>query len=173
MKRFFLFWAIILLLAVFQTSLLAPWFADYLYPDLILIFVILTVINFGFQGTWGWVIAAGFVMDILAYSRVGTHVIIFVLAAYVVSFISRRFSVVDKGLGIIFIILLMPVITTLDFFGVPILQNVSLENKIFTLNSFYSIGITTLENILLFFAFYPLFLKFKKYYSPVQFRMSK
>jgi len=173
MKKFLLIWSIILLAVIFQTSLLAPWFADYFYPDLMLVFVILAVVNFGFHGTWIWAVLAGFTMDIFAYSIPGTHVIIFSLAAYAVSFISWRFSVADKGLGIIFIIILMPAITALDFWGVPMLQNTSLENRILTLQSLYSIGVVALENIILFFVFYPLFLRLKKYYSPAQFRLSK
>jgi rod shape-determining protein MreD len=173
MKKFLLIWSVILLLIIFQTSLLAPWFADYFYPDLILIAVISAVVVFGFQAVWIWVVVAGATMDVLAYSRIGTHVIIFSLVAYAVSFISRRFSVGDRGVGIVLIVVLMPAITALDRWGMPLLDGASSAGGLFTLGSFFAIGITALENIILFFAFYPILLRIKKKYSPTQYRMNR
>lgn len=173
MKKFLSALAIILLLVIFQTSLLAPWFGDYFYPDLLLVFVVSVVAIFGFQSTWSWIVLGGLIMDLFAYSRIGTHVIIFMLSAYAISFVSRRFSIGDRGLGLGLIVVLMPFISLLGFWGVPFLNGISPVGKMFSANSFYSVSLITLENLLLFFIFYPTLLKLKKRHNPSQFRMGK
>ena len=173
MKKFGLFLLIALSLVIFQTSLLAPWFADYFCPDLLLVCVVSIVAIFGFQATWNWIALVGLIFDIFTYSRIGTHVIVFILSAYVISFVSRRFSIGERGLGLLLIVALMPFVTLLDFWGGPFLSGISAGRGLFSLQTFYSTVVIALENLVLFSMVYPIILRIKKQHTPFQFQMGK
>jgi rod shape-determining protein MreD len=68
----------------------------------------------GFSAFLGWAIFAGIMYDLASYSLVGTHVFIFLLIVYFVSFFSRRFSVERKIVGLILFFMLVVVSTFLS-----------------------------------------------------------
>ncbi len=99
-KNLFLFLFFFLIILV-QTSGLGIFFPERVVPNLVLAFVLAGAITFGFSETWKWAIAAGILMDIFTYSRVGFYVLLFVLSAYFAGFLSRRFLLESRVLGVL------------------------------------------------------------------------
>lgn len=173
MKKSILILIAVLILVIFQTSFLAPWFSGYFSPDLLLASLMAATVIFGFNQVWSTVIAAGMIMDLFSYSRLGSHVVIFILAAYLISFVSRRFSVSDKGLGIAVAFFWITLATWLENWGMLFLENWGNQKIFFSLSLAESFGLSALANIALFFATHSLLKKIKKYYYPAKFKFGK
>lgn len=71
--------------------------------DFVLMGVISWVIISGFEKVWPYVVVMGVAIDLLAFDRVGENVILFILVAYFVSFISRRVLIEGKGWSLLLI----------------------------------------------------------------------
>lgn len=82
---------IIVLFVLFQYSFLNLLFPKDIVPSVISVFVVSYVAILGFEKSWKWVVVLGVLVDLFTFSVVGKNVIIFVLLAYLVSLISRRF----------------------------------------------------------------------------------
>lgn len=104
MKRIFLYAAIISLVVVLQKTAMPVIFHYGYLPDLLMMLVLAWTIAYGFENSLWLAILAGFIYDLLSFMPTGTHVLIFVLMIYFVSFFSRRFLVDLKGTGALLVL---------------------------------------------------------------------
>lgn len=88
---------IIFFSAILQLAVFSNIFFWGLGPNILLLLVIFWVIRDGFEGTLFQDILAGFVLDLVTFSVVGTNVAAFLLVAFLISFISKRFLVVARN----------------------------------------------------------------------------
>ncbi|MFC1644661.1 hypothetical protein ACFL08_01385 [Patescibacteria group bacterium] len=97
----------VVVLVLFQYSFLNHAFAGYNVPSIILTAVVVYVVNNDFNKSWPWVIFIGVLADIFSFSVIGKNVIIFIIAAYLTSFLSRGFllSQNEKRVGVVFFLL--------------------------------------------------------------------
>lgn len=173
MKRFFLILICVLVLVVFQTSFLAPWFSGYFCPDALLVFLMAGSVIFGFNSVWKTAILSGLLMDLFTYSRIGSHVILFVLAAYAISFISRRLSVSDRGLGLVGALFWIALATWFENWGLVFLENWGNQRFFISAELLRSFAFSALVNVGFFFLGYKYLKKIKKYYHPSEFKFVK
>lgn len=173
MKRTFALFLSILALAAFQASFLAPWFSGYFSPDALLAALMAGTMIFGFQRIWGAVIVSGLAMDLFSYARLGSHVVIFILAVYLISFISRRFSIGESVPGMALALGWVAVATGLENWGSLVLENGRSQGFFLSSALAQSFGFSVLANIGFFFASYSVLSKIKKYYYPAGPRFAK
>lgn len=103
MKKKIIYFVILISVIFLQLSLVPAFFDLSKGPDLVLMLVLAWTIRDGFEKFISWMILAGVLNDLLDYSSVGTHVIIFVFSSYMVSFLSRFFVVQIRGIGFLFL----------------------------------------------------------------------
>ncbi|EKE19619.1 MAG: hypothetical protein ACD_8C00133G0018 [uncultured bacterium] len=101
MKKKIIYFLMILLAIILQTSVLPIVFRSSIPGDLVLMLVLAGVVLDGFFAYFWWAIFAGILYDLATFVQVGTHALVFLLSIYFVSFFSRRFSVEVKGVGIL------------------------------------------------------------------------
>lgn len=110
MKKIFLILAIIILAVILETSVLPLLFSGGNIPDLTLVLLVSGVAVFGFQSVWIWGIAAGFILDIFSFRKIGTSIFSFAIFSYSISFFSRRLIFEEKIGGVfsssVFIVLM-------------------------------------------------------------------
>jgi rod shape-determining protein MreD len=102
-----------LILLVFQTSVLPPFFPKGFFPQAAIMAVVGSTIIFGFNRALPWLITAGAILDMGNTGTIGPQIILFVLSAYAVSFFSKRFLVEHKAWSqaiIFFFILLVTIL---------------------------------------------------------------
>lgn len=112
MKKKFVYFLMIFLAIVLQTSVLPVVLKSYATGDIVLMLVLAGAVLDGFAGFLGWAIFAGILYDLASFQQVGMHALIFLLVVYFVSFFSRRFSVEIKGSGV-FLFSLFVVVATI------------------------------------------------------------
>lgn len=95
-KKRLIYFSIICAGIILQTSIFPALFSGRFIPQAMLTLAMALTIILGFSSALPWVIAAGLFLDFFSYARVGESIIILVLAAYLVSFFSRRFLVESK-----------------------------------------------------------------------------
>jgi rod shape-determining protein MreD len=173
MKKFIFIFLISISLIIFQTSFLAPWLGGYFSPSPLLVTLMAGVVIFGFNQIWGGVILAGLLADALNYSRLGSHVVIFIFCAYLISFVSRRFSVSDKGLGMVIAFFWVLLATWIENWALIFLENWGNQKMFFSFDLVKSFGAATLINIGLFFVSYYFLKKIKRYYYPAEFKFNR
>ncbi|EKE18454.1 MAG: hypothetical protein ACD_9C00333G0002 [uncultured bacterium] len=101
MKKRIVYFFILLLAIIMQTSVL-PIISKLQSPgDIVLMLVLVGAVLDGFFGFFWFAIFAGIFYDLASYTQLGVHALIFLLVIYFVSFFSRRFSVEIKGVGIL------------------------------------------------------------------------
>lgn len=88
--------------------------------NLAMLMIISWIIIRGFEKMWLWVVILGFLSDIFLGGRVGIHVVFFILFAYFISFISRRFIIERRfsGFALVMIFILVGnfIFSLLDLF---------------------------------------------------------
>lgn len=99
MKKKIIYTFIFLIVIIIQTSILPVVLGLNTTGDIVLMTVLAWSVLDGFSAFIGWAAFAGILYDLVAYSPVGEHVIIFLLVVYFVSFFSRRLSIEFKGIG--------------------------------------------------------------------------
>lgn len=104
MKKNLIYSTILICALLLQTGAIPVLFGPKFMPDLLLMLVLAWTIRDGFSGFLSWIIFAGLAYDLLAYAPVGTHVLIFSLSAYMVSFFSRLFLVQIRGAGVLLLL---------------------------------------------------------------------
>lgn len=85
--------AIIFFSVILQTSLLPNFFASGMIPDITLIIIIIWTAKFDFNSVLKWAILAGVMVDLVSFWPIGTDVLSFVVIAFAVNSISKRFLV--------------------------------------------------------------------------------
>jgi rod shape-determining protein MreD len=90
---------IIFLAVLIQISFFPALFSAAHAPNLILLLVISWAIIVGFNDILIWIIITGIISDLVFFKSVGTSVIFFVIVAYGISFLSRRFLVENRNWG--------------------------------------------------------------------------
>ncbi len=100
MKEGIFYFLVLAAALVVQTSILPVFFSSLPIPQLVLMLIIAWIIKSGFRRSLFWVVAAGFLFDLISYGSVGQAIIFFVLAAYAADFFSRRFLVGEGKWGV-------------------------------------------------------------------------
>lgn len=138
-----------------QTSIFPAFFSGKFVPQVMLTLAMALTIILGFSGSLPWVIASGFFLDLFSYARVGESIIVLVLAAYLVSFFSRRFLVESKGWSFIIMFLFVLAATFLRriFFYLILIIGGHAEIKAVGLIFGY-LGSEIICNSILFFSFF-------------------
>lgn len=83
--------------AIFQLAVFPNVFFWGLGPNILLLLVIFWTTQVGFEGAWPKNILAGFMLDLGTFQLTGTNVASFVLVAFFIGFISKRFLVVARN----------------------------------------------------------------------------
>lgn len=107
MKKNIIYAVVIVALLIVQTTVVPVVFGHEFPPDLVLMFALAWTIRDGFTAFLSWLVLAGLAYDALTYLPPGTHVLIFVSSAYLVSFFSRRFLVQIRGVGLALMLFLV------------------------------------------------------------------
>lgn len=76
-----------------QTSFFPNLMSLDIFPDVALILILFWTMQFGFEETWKWAAIAGLMIDLAYFFPVGASIFSFVLIAYIISFLARRFLV--------------------------------------------------------------------------------
>jgi rod shape-determining protein MreD len=168
MKKKFIYCLILFCAIILQTSVLPLVSPAQVMGDVVLMLILAGSIIDGFVLFFWWAIFAGLIYDLVSYSTVGVHALIFLLVLYFVSFFSRRFSVELKGIG-------------LAWFGIFVLAATLLSNLIIALmvawdlqtfsgyfkelGWFKDISIQILYNMILFLICFIVFKKAKKFFA--------
>lgn len=127
-----------------EVSFLPNIFPRSIAPDLVLIIIIIWLREENFEKFWPWVIVAGFLLDILSFSRIGISSFSFLIIFFGVSFLSKRFFVMQKKKVFLASLAIVLGATTAHYFLTNILffvpNNFSIESlslwKVFNLQTF-------------------------------------
>jgi rod shape-determining protein MreD len=140
-------------------------------PDLVMMFVLAWTIAYGFENSLWLAIGAGFIYDLLSFVPIGTHVLIFVLIIYFVSFFSRRFAVDLRGTGVLlvlFFILASEIGSHMLLILAVGFENSFWKEFIGSLGNFKQFIFETLANSILFFVNYAFLKRNKKNYLQIK-----
>jgi len=96
---------------VAQTSIFPAFFSNFSIPQITLMLILVWVTRKNFISQLPWIIIAGFLLDLISYTPLGTTISFFVLAAYAFSFFSRRLLVEKEKWGIVAIFFFIVIIT--------------------------------------------------------------
>ncbi len=154
-KRKLIYFSIICVGIILQTSIFPAFFSSRFIPQVMLTLAMALTIILGFSGALPWVIASGFFLDLFSYARAGESVIVLVLVAYLVSFFSRRFLVESKGWSFVIMFLFVLIATffrRLFFYSILFISGHA-EIKAAGLIFSY-LGSEIIYNSILFFSFF-------------------
>lgn len=168
MKKKFIYIIIILVAIIVQTSVFPAILNINAAGDAVLMAILACSVIDGFSAFLGWAITAGILYDLAAHATVGEHVIIFLPVVYFVSFFSRRFPTDLKGIGLILFIMFVVVATLFSrgIFALITAWNLqTLQGYWKTFGSFYFITISVIYNEILFFAWFVVLKKIKKFFE--------
>ncbi len=112
----------------------------------------------GFEKSLVWIIVLGVLADFSAGFAVGMHIVTFVSIAYFASFLSGRFLVHMRGVGIIWVIFLVCMSTLIIFLLVGVGYGVEINhiNKLFKYFNEKVFFVSCLANLVMFFLWYGL-----------------
>ncbi|HRZ95646.1 MAG TPA: rod shape-determining protein MreD [Candidatus Moranbacteria bacterium] len=97
---------IIFFSAVIQVSVFPRLFPSGLSPEIVLMLVIFWTSRDGFEKTWPKAVLSGFMLDLFYFWPAGTNIIAFALVSYGVGFFARRFTISQKNMGLLVLLLL-------------------------------------------------------------------
>ncbi len=125
MENFFFRAVAVFIIAFFQAYVLASFpFGGQVVGFGLMAAVAWTIIS-GFEKIWMYILGLGILIDLLAFDRVGENVVIFILAIYSVSFISKRLLLASAGWSFLLVIFLIVAVTFFSNFlalGFSLLQ---------------------------------------------------
>lgn len=136
--------------------------------DLILMMILAWSVIDGYYSFFNWAIFFGILYDLISYSVIGTHALIFLLVVYFVSFFSRRLSIDIKGIGILLLLLSVLVVTIGSSFiiaGVQVWKLQTLKGFFESFGGFKEIMVGLFFNSVLFFFSFSLIKKTKKFFA--------
>lgn len=111
MENFFFRMVAVCAIAFFQAYVFASFpFGGQVVGFGLMAAVAWTIIS-GFEKIWVYILGLGVLIDLLAFDRVGENVIIFMLAIYSVSFVSKRLLLASAGWSFLLVILLIVAVT--------------------------------------------------------------
>lgn len=98
MRNFFLRNFIIFFIIFIQINFLDLIFLKNNFINLSVLALISWIIIIGFEKAWLWIVVLGIFNDIFLAEKIGYNIVLFILLAYLVSFISKRF-IIDRKLS--------------------------------------------------------------------------
>jgi len=128
MTHKFLTFIIIFLAAVAQVSLAPNLFPGASVPDIALVLVIIWAARQNFESFWLWAVGAGLILDVVSLGTIGISAVSFLVIAFATSFLSKRFFVVQKGKSFFWMMILVLLGTSVNYFltgGLIALQGAS------------------------------------------------
>jgi rod shape-determining protein MreD len=168
MKKKFVYSIILLIAIIVQTSVLPVISNQNILGDAVLMAVLAWSVLDGFYAFIGWAIAAGILYDLAAYSPVGEHVLIFLAVVYFVSFFSRRLSLELKGIGLALLFMFVIVAMFISKSVISLItawEMQTLNDYWTTFGSLRFIAIQIVYNEILFFIWFVLLRKVKKFFE--------
>lgn len=167
MKNFFIYFVIMLISLVAQTTAVPLFFSPEYMPDIVLMLVLAWAIIDGFNLFFWWAIFLGILYDLISFSFVGSYAIIFILLVYGTSFLSKRFRVEISASGMVVIYFLVLLSTIgekimLIFYDLGIAGIRSEFSD--PLSLIKSLAVISIYNFLLFFFWFIVIKKIKKYF---------
>lgn len=168
MKKKIVYGSILFCAIVLQTSVLPIISPAHSVGDVMLMLVLAGAVLDGFFGFFWWAIFAGIIYDLVSYTTVGLHALIFVLLLYFVSFFARRFSVEFRGVGLFLFMLFVVVATFFSRVIVAMMISWDLQSlKVFWTNvgNFSDIGVQVIYNMILFAFCFVVLKKAKKFFD--------
>ena len=167
MKKKSVYLIILLIAIIIQTSVLPVLMEKNSVSDNVLMLILAWSVIDGFAAFLGWAIFAGIIYDLASYTPVGIHVLVFLAIVYGVSFFSRRISLDLKGVGLLLILLF--ILGATFFSNLLIVFSLTAEDfpHVFwqSLGSFSSLTIQVAVNAILFFVWYMIIKKVKRFFE--------
>ncbi len=145
-----------------QTSILPLISPAYATGDILLMFILTGAVVDGFFDFLWCAVFAGIIYDLVSYTPVGAHVLIFLFIVYFVSFFSRRFSIELKGVGLVLFLIFVIVATLLSRGVMTLLDAWELQTFSGALGEFGSFKVVVTQIILNIFLFFFTFIIFRK-----------
>lgn len=105
MKKFFLRISIIFFIIFVQINFLDLVFLKNNFVNLSILTLISWIIITDFEKIWIWIVVLGFFNDIFLAEKIGHNIILFILLAYLISFVSKRFMIERKLSGFLLVVL--------------------------------------------------------------------
>ncbi|OGI16293.1 MAG: rod shape-determining protein MreD [Candidatus Moranbacteria bacterium RBG_19FT_COMBO_42_6] len=127
MYKNILFFSVIFLAVLLQISFFPNLIPIRVFPDVALIIILFWTVRRGFEETWKWAIFAGLMVDLAYFWPVGTSVFSFVLIAYLVNSLAKRFLVTQTVFR--FLILLAFVVLGTIFNSILLILAVKLARR--------------------------------------------
>jgi rod shape-determining protein MreD len=168
MKKKFVYCLLLFGAIVLQTSVLPVISSSYAMGDIVLMLVLVGAIIDGFFSFFSWAIFAGILYDLITYSTVGIHAIIFLFVVYFVSFFSRRFSIELRGVGVLLFALFIVFATLISRLIISFSIAWDSQLPVRYLRDFGNLKIVSIQiacNIFLFLFCFFVFNKVKKFFS--------
>lgn len=169
MKSFLLRISIIFSIILFQVNFLNLILSENNLINLSILTLISWIIISGFDKMWPWIILLGFFNDIFLIEKIGSNVIFFILFAYLVSFVSKRFMIERRWSGFllvaIFILMgnFMGSIFNSLFFELSSFGEILVHNTIDYFTNWTSLVWTTIISAICFYIIYIFINKIEKY----------
>ncbi|EKE16431.1 MAG: hypothetical protein ACD_11C00017G0021 [uncultured bacterium] len=167
MKKFFVYFAIMLVSLSIQTSAVPLFFSFGHMPDFVLMLVLAWAIIDGFNLFFWWAVFLGILYDLISFSFVGSYAIIFILLVYGVSFLSKRFRVEMNASGMVVIYFLV-LLSTIGEKIMLIFYNFGIAGIGSEFSNFFplikSLTIISMYNFIFFFFWFFVIKKIKKYF---------
>jgi rod shape-determining protein MreD len=164
MKKKLIYWGLIFLALLMQSSFLPVLISPGAMGDAVLMLVLALVVLDGFALALSWAIIAGVLYDFASFTPVGQHVIVFLLLIYAVSFFSRRLSVEVRGIGMLLLVFFVIAATLLSksLFIFSLMLGSQPVNFFQVFGSFKDFIFQVGGNAVLFFLWLSVLKKFKK-----------
>jgi len=168
MKKKFVYFVMLFCAIVLQTSVLPLFSSTYAIGDVVLMFVLAGAVIDGFPLFFSWSIFIGIIFDLVNYTTIGIHSIIFLLVVYFVSFFSRRFSIELKGVGMVLLVLFVVAATLISRTVMMLLIDFDMGMPLAHLQEIGNLKIISkqiISNLFLFFLCFIVFKKAKKFFA--------
>lgn len=101
MQKKIVYFSLFSLVAILQLTFLPLLARENITADLVLMTILAWAVADGFAAFLNWAIVLGLIYDLITFSPLGEHALIFLCVVYFVSFFSRRFTMEFRGIGLI------------------------------------------------------------------------
>lgn len=166
----FFFRVILIVVALCLDMIFSGYFyGSLILPNVTLMLVVVWTILMGFTESIGWILLAGVFSDLLLFRPFGSSILLFVIATYGFSFLSRRFFpgnfswMTVSFLGVILFSIGVEMLAVFASWGLR--EGSSLISFWVTRESMASFGIFILLNALFFFMIYKGMNRFEIFFS--------
>ncbi|HEX8974478.1 MAG TPA: rod shape-determining protein MreD [Patescibacteria group bacterium] len=159
---------LIIISILLQISVVPALSRSHVFADNVLMLILAWSVIDGFSGFLKWAVIAGILYDLATYSIVGVHVLIFLGAVYLVSFLSRRFAADFRGMGILLFLGFVIVATIFSHFVyafVSAWEMDSMRGFALSLGGLSSVILEVAYNTIVFFIWFWLIKKTKNFFA--------